>query len=81
MGRKSREFQYPQLKIAEKQLIYDYLCACREDFCNGLTKMKIMYKLSGEEWIAKNIMYFQHCISSVDYAHAKLRLPQKQEAK
>lgn len=81
MGRKSREFQYPQLKIAEKQLVYDYLCACREDFVKGRDKLKIMHKISQEDWIAKNITYFNHCISGVDYAHAKLKLPSKKAVK
>jgi len=75
MGRNKREFPYPVLSTKEKQLIYDYLCACREDFTNGLARMKIMYKISKEDWILKNIQYFQHTISGVDYCHAKLRLP------
>jgi hypothetical protein len=81
MSRPKREFGYPKLSITEKELVYDFLCACREDFMNGMAKMKIMYKLSKEEWIQKNIMYFQHCISAVDYAHAKLRLPVRQGKK
>ncbi len=77
MGRLKREFAYPQLNQEQKLMIYDYLCACREDFHKGMSKMKIMFKISKEEWIEKNIQYFQHCISCVDYCHAKLRLPKR----
>lgn len=81
MGRHKREFHYPVLRVQEKQVIYDYLCACREDFVKGRDKLKIMHKISPEEWIAKNIAYFTHCISGVDYAHAKLKLPSQKAVK
>lgn len=81
MGRNKRDFHYPILRVSEKQAVYDYLCACREDFCKGRDKLKLMYKISPEDWIMKNIQYFQHCISGVDYAHARLKLPQPKAVK
>lgn len=77
MSRNKREFPYPKLTQKDKELIYDYLCACREDFWNGREKMMIMWRISKEDWIQKNILYFQHCISAVDYCHAKLRISVK----
>ena len=81
MSKTKRDFPYPKLNKAQKTLIYDYLCACREDFDRGRDKMIIMYKISREDWIQRNIIYFQHCMSAVDYAHSKLRLEFKKESK
>lgn len=81
MSKPKRDFPYPKLTKAQKTLIYDYLCACREDFDRGRDKMIIMYKISREDWIQRNIIYFQHCMAAVDYAHSKLRLEFKKEVK
>lgn len=75
MSKSKREFPYPKLNKEQKILIYDFLCACREDFDKGRSKMLIMFKISKEEWIQKNVVYFQHCMSAIDYCHAKIRLP------